>query len=83
LRDNNFQQLQFSRRSNVKLLDIEAWVISGEDLILSKLMWIQQSQSGRQMEDIKAIAKFPGLDWSYINHWIAQLDLLTFELFKK
>jgi hypothetical protein len=82
LRDNEFQQLQFSRRIIVKLLDVEAWVISGEDLILSKLIWIQQSQSGRQMEDIKAVSKFPGLDWDYIHHWSAKLDLLTFDLFK-
>ncbi len=81
LRDNEFQQLQFSRKINVKLLDIEAWVITGEDLILSKLIWIQQSQSGRQMEDIQAVSKFPNLDWNYIRHWIAKLHLTTFDLF--
>jgi hypothetical protein len=42
LRNNAFQQLQFSRRIKVELLDTEACVISGEDLILSKLLWIQQ-----------------------------------------
>lgn len=83
LRENEFQYLQFSRRIKVKLLDVEANVISGEDLILSKLIWIQQLQSGRQMEDIKAVAKFPGLDWNYIHHWIAKLNLLTFDLFKQ
>jgi hypothetical protein len=83
LRNTEFQQLQFSRRIRVELLDTEAWVIAGEDLILSKLIWIQQSQSGRQMEDIKAVSRYPGLDWNYIEHWIAKLDLITFDLFKK
>lgn len=83
LRDNEFQQLQFSRRSKVKLLDVEAYVISGEDLILSKLIWIQQLQSGRQMEDIKAIARNPDLDWHYIRHWITKLNLITFGVFEQ
>jgi hypothetical protein len=82
LRDNEFQQLQFSRRIKVELLDVEAWVISAEDLILSKLLWIQQLQSGRQMEDIKALSKYPDLDWNYIHHWITKLNLLTFDLFQ-
>ena len=83
LRENEFQQLQFSRRIKVKLLEAEAWVISGEDLILSKLQWIQQLQSGRQLEDIKAISKNPNLDWNYIYYWITKLNLHTFDLFER
>lgn len=83
LRDNEFQQLQFSRRTKVNLLNAEAYVISGEDLILSKLIWIQQLQSGRQMEDIKAIARNPDLDWHYIRNWITKLNLITFDLFNE
>ncbi len=80
LRDNEFQQLQFSRKAKVNLLGVEAYVISNEDLILSKLIWIQQLQSGRQLEDIKAISRFPGLDWNYIRHWASKLNLHTFDL---
>jgi hypothetical protein len=60
---NEIQQLQFSRRFKIKLLDSEVWVISGEDLALSKPLWIQQSQRRRQMEDIRAVSQFPALDW--------------------
>lgn len=81
LRNNEFQQLRFSQRIKVALLDVEAWVMVGEDLILSKLQWIQQLQGGRQMEDIKAHSKFPVLDWDYIRLWSAQLNLDTFGLF--
>ena len=82
LGSKEFQQLQFSRRIKVDLMGIHASVISAEDLILSKLIWIQQSESGRQMEDIKAVSKYPDIDWVYIHHWIAKLDLRTFNLFK-
>ncbi len=82
MKDNDeFQQMEFSRRTKVNLLGVETYVVSGEDLILSKLIWIQQLQSGRQMEDIKAISKFPGLDWNYIHQWIAKLNLRTFDFF--
>lgn len=50
LKDNEYQQTAFGRRTKVPLLGTEAHVISGEDLILSKLIWIQRLQSGRQME---------------------------------
>lgn len=80
--DDEFQHLQFNRRSKVKLLDTEVYIISGEDLVLSKLIWIQQLQSGRQMEDIKSVARNPSLDWNYIRHWINRLSLITFDLFE-
>lgn len=64
----------------MQLPDTEAWVISGEDLILSKLIGIQQSESGRQIEDIKAVMGNADLDWTYIREWAQRLKLRTFEL---
>lgn len=81
LKDDAFQQLQFSRRQKVEILDTQAWVISGEDLILSKLIWMQESESGRQMQDITAVAKNPHLDWNYIHEWVKKMKLRTFNLF--
>ena len=55
-------------------------IVSPEDLLLSKLIWIQDIQSGVQMEDIKSISTVQDLDWSYINGWIKELNLKTFNL---
>lgn len=82
LKANDYQQVAFGRKAKVPLLDTETYVISGEDLIPSKLMWIQQSESGRQKEDIVAVAQNSNLDWGYIRHWIAKLNLRTFSLFE-
>lgn len=80
LKDDEFRQTEFNRRIKMTLLGMDMYVVSGEDLLLSKLIWIQQLQSGRQMEDIKAISRFPSLDWDYIRFWIKRLNLHTFDL---
>jgi hypothetical protein len=80
LNDEAYEQEKFSRRVRVKFLDSEVFIITAEDLLLSKLIWIQQLQSGRQMEDISFVAAYPLLDWNYIHGWIATLNLNTFDL---
>jgi hypothetical protein len=54
--------------------------MSPEDLIISKLIWIQHLQSSIQMEDIKNLVKIDTLDWSYIKQWVENLKLNTFDL---
>lgn len=82
LNDDEFEQHKFNRRTKVKLFDTDVFVIAAEDLWLSKLIWIQQLQSGRQMEDITFLSRIPDLDWPYIRHWTAKLKLETFGLLK-
>lgn len=43
----------FQRRKQIKEFDTDLWVIDLNDLIIAKLIWIQQYQSERQMLDIK------------------------------
>ena len=57
------------------------YLVSVEDLLISKLIWIQQLQSAVQMEDIKNLNRLTTLDWIYINQWIKELNLNTFNLF--
>jgi len=58
-------------------------IVPVEDLFLSKIIWIQEIQSGVQMEDIKSLAGLTELDWDYINDWIRKLNLKTFNLLMK
>lgn len=39
---------EFTRWGRLKLADFELWVVSKEDLILSKLEWARESHSERQ-----------------------------------
>ena len=60
----------------------EFYLITVEDLLLSKIIWIQQFQSAIQMDDIKNLRRLDNLDWKYIEGWVAKLKLNTFDLLK-
>jgi hypothetical protein len=83
LKDEPFRQSEFQRRKQMKFLDMTISVVSVEDLLLSKIIWIQETQSAVQMEDIKSLSALSELDWNYINGWIKELDLKTFNLLRK
>lgn len=80
LKNEPFRQTEFDRRKKMKFLEMYIYVVSPEDLLLSKIIWVQDIQSGIQMDDIKFLAILDGLDWEYIKYWLDQLKLKTFNL---
>lgn len=64
-------------------MDMKIYVVTVEDLLISKIIWIQELQSGIQRADITALCSLEGLDWKYINYWISLLKLNTFDLTAK
>ena len=83
LKEDDFSLTEFERRRMLKFLDMMIYVVSPEDLILSKLIWIQEIKSNIQMDDIEKLFQNKELDWHYINRWIKQLKLNTFNLLPK
>ncbi len=81
LKNEEFRQTEFQRRKQINFFDLDIFIVSAEDLLISKLIWIQDLQSNLQIEDIKKLAEIKTLDWSYINTWILKLKLNTFALF--
>lgn len=65
---------EFGRRQRLKLADFEVWVVSKEDLILSKLHWARESQSERQLADVENLIA-TGCDTDYLKTWSAALNL--------
>jgi hypothetical protein len=47
----------------------EVIFVSPEDLILSKLLWYELSQSTRQLEDIESILRISEVDLKYVRNW--------------
>jgi hypothetical protein len=82
LKNEPFRQTEFSRRNEIEFEGMNVFVVSPEDLLLSKLIWIQDFQSGIQMQDIKILSQKKDLEWEYIYSWINSLGLNTFNLFK-
>ncbi|HEU5291520.1 MAG TPA: nucleotidyl transferase AbiEii/AbiGii toxin family protein [Cyclobacteriaceae bacterium] len=79
-KNSPYRKHEFERKNITELFGHQVWVVSVEDLIISKLIWIQELQSGRQMEDIKMLLANQTVDRVYIKKWINDLGLTTFDL---
>ena len=76
-----FRDEEFRRRKKVNFLGTELWIVSLEDLILSKLIWIQELESDLQKKDITFLLQNNSIiDKSYIESWIQKLHLNTYNL---
>jgi hypothetical protein len=82
LKNEIYRQTEFNRKNKIEYLGKDIFIVSCEDLLLSKLLWIQTIQSNIQMEDIKLLAEVKDLDWTYIKYWISTLKISTFNLIK-
>ena len=80
LKDEPYRLVEFERRKKITVVDISLYIVSAEDLLISKLIWVQEIRGSLQAEDIKILAELPQLDWDYIKHWINNLRLDTFNL---
>lgn len=80
LKNEAFRQEEFNRRRKVDFFDKTIYVVSPEDLLISKVIWIQEYQSAQQTEDIKNLTVIENIDWSYIKKWVSKLNLKTFDL---
>ncbi len=74
-RDFSFEE--FKRRRKEKVMGLDIWVVSPEDLILSKLEWIQGGDVSRQFQDALGVAvvQWDGLDSDYLNKWAKELQV--------
>ena len=79
-KNSDYRQLEFSRRIETNAYGFDVWIVSIEDLIISKIAWIQELQSDRQMDDIKNLLQNPIADRVYIQNWCKTLDFNTFNL---
>jgi predicted nucleotidyltransferase len=73
-KDTEYRRLEFERRQQVEFDDIKVWIVSKEDLIISKLLWAKDSHSDFQLRDVKNLLK-SGYDADYLKTWTRRLDL--------
>ena len=79
-KDNEYSSLAFSQRERMKGFGTELWVININDLLIAKIMWIQDYQSERQISDIKNLLDNSQKDIEYVRMWCDKLNLKTFGL---
>ena len=73
-KDSVYRRAEFERRRKVEFAGVPLWIVSAEDLILSKLEWSLESRSEQQRRDIGLLLGIP-LDRAYVDLWAAQLGL--------
>ena len=75
-KSTSFRLEEFGRRRRVDIDGQPMWMVSAEDLVLSKLLWAKDSRSELQLRDVRHIvAGQPGLDWAYVERWADALDV--------
>jgi hypothetical protein len=73
-KDDEFQRHEFGRRQRAALGGRDVWVVSKEDLILSKLVWAAPSESAFQLRDVRKLVA-SGADEAYLRAWSARLGV--------
>lgn len=53
LKSGDYRREEFARRRKITLGDFQTWIVSREDLILSKLYWARDSKSEMQLRDVR------------------------------
>lgn len=75
-KDVPYRIQEFERRKSIEIDGVKIWIVSPEDLVLSKLFWARESLSELQLRDIKNILVVTkGLDMDYIENWVKTLGL--------
>ena len=73
-RDTPYRRQEFERRKRVRMPGFEAWIVSREDLILSKLAWAKESGSELQLRDVGALLA-GGADEAYLRRCAGELSV--------
>lgn len=73
-KDTPYRRREFERRKRVQLPGFEAWIVTREDLILSKLAWAKESGSELQLRDAGALLA-GGADEDYLRRCAEELSV--------
>ena len=73
-KSNNFQKNAFGRREKTDFSGREIWIITKEDLIISKLWRAKDSRSEKQLTDVKNLMR-GGFDTGYTEKWTRELGV--------
>lgn len=73
-KQTDYRIAEFARRQRIQIENFETWIVSKEDLIISKLEWAKDSHSEKQLADVRNLLK-TGCDQNYLQGWTMKLGL--------
>ena len=75
-KDSPYHELEFERRRQIKMEGVSIWIVTLEDLILSKLFWAKDSLSELQLGDVRNLLETQReIDRAFLEKWIHSLGL--------
>jgi hypothetical protein len=75
-KETEYRREEFARRRAVTVVGQRVFIVSPEDLILSRLDWAKESRSQMQLDDVRNLLRsVQDLDTEYLNRWVDRLGL--------
>jgi len=78
LKDDAYSRESFKRRKSVKIAGKKMYILSPEDIILSKLIWYKESENDKHVRDVNGIMELQKgrIDNKYLKKWAPRLSVL-------
>jgi len=74
LKSTIYRRLEFERRQRALVGTVDTWIVSREDLILSKLVWARDAHSDVQRRDVRQLLD-ADIDREYLRRWAGELGV--------
>jgi len=75
-KQTKYRATEFNRRQRITVAGFQTWVVSKDDLIISKLWWAKDSHSELQLREVGNLIA-GGCDRAYIVRWTQELGLAS------
>ena len=73
-KSSEYRRIEFERREKISIVDFTTFIVSKEDLIISKLAWAKNSHSEVQLNDVRNLLA-TGYEAAYLRRWTRELRL--------
>jgi hypothetical protein len=73
-RSSEYRRVEFARRQRISIREFTTYIVTKEDLIISKLFWAKNSHSEVQLGDVRNLLA-TGYDAAYLQRWTRELGL--------
>ena len=73
---DNYNKQEIKRGISKNILGYKINFVSPENLILSKLLWYKETNSEKQLEDIKSVFRLTKIDSKYIKDWAEKQETI-------
>ena len=71
LSDDPYDRVRFERRQPATLGSRDTFVLTPEDVIVTKLRWARQGDRQKDLDDVRNViaVQQESIDWDYVNEW--------------